>query len=81
MKLSTEILAETFIDKSYIMEMEDVIDGLKTTIKSLRRNASEDNCYIDALEEAIKDARIAFYAGASASDVYNALTRTEIKTK
>ena len=61
--------------------MEDVIDGLKTTIKSLRRNATEDNCYIDALEEAINDAKAAFHAGASPSDMYNALTRTEIKTK
>jgi hypothetical protein len=81
MKLSTEILAETFIDKSYIMEMEDVIDGLKTTIKSLRRNASEDNCYIDALEEAINDAKASFHAGENAWDMYKLLTRTEIKTK
>jgi hypothetical protein len=81
MKLSTETAAETLTDKPYTMEIEDEIDSLKTTIKALRRNAAEDNCYIDALEEAIKDARIAFYAGASASDVYNALTRTEIKIK
>jgi hypothetical protein len=81
MKLSTEISAETFIDKSYIMEMEDVIDGLKTTIKALRRNAAEDNCYILALEEAIDDAKASFHSGESTSDMYNALTRTEIKTK
>ena len=81
MKLSTEISAETFIDKSYIMEMEDVIDGLKTTIKALRRNAAEDNCYIDALEEAINDAKAAFLAGENAWDMYKLLTRTEIKTK
>jgi hypothetical protein len=81
MKLSTEISAETFIDKSYIMEMEDVIDGLKTTIKSLRRNASEDNCYITLLEEAINDAKAAFHAGENAWDMYKLLTRTEIKTK
>ncbi len=81
MKLSTEILAETFIDKSYIMEMEDVIDGLKTTIKSLRRNAAEDNAYILCLEEAINDAKAAFHAGENAWDMYKLLTRTEIKTK
>jgi hypothetical protein len=81
MKLSTEISAETFIDKSYIMEMEDVIDGLKTTIKALRRNIVEDNCYIDALEEAINDAKAAFHAGENAWDMYKLLTRTEIKTK
>jgi hypothetical protein len=81
MKLSTETAAETFIDKSYIMEMEDVIDGLKTTIKALRRNAAEDNCYIDALEEAINDAKAAFHAGENAWDMYKLLTRTEIKTK
>jgi hypothetical protein len=81
MKLSTEISAETFIDKSYIMEMEDVIDGLKTTIKSLRRNAAEDNCYILALEEAINDAKAAFHAGENAWDMYKLLTRNEIKTK
>jgi hypothetical protein len=81
MKLSTKISAETFIDKSYIMEMEDVIDGLKTTIKSLRRNAAEDNAYILSLEEAIDDAKASFHAGESTSDMYNALTRTEIKTK
>jgi hypothetical protein len=81
MKLSTEISSETFIDKSYIMEMEDVIDGLKTTIKALRRNAAEDNCYIDALEEAIDDAKASFHAGENAWDMYKLLTRTEIKTK
>jgi hypothetical protein len=81
MKLSTEILAETFIDKSYIMEMEDEIHSLHSVIKSLRRNAAEDNCYILALEEAIDDAKACFRAGESTSDMYNALTRTEIKTK
>jgi hypothetical protein len=81
MKLSTETAAETLAGKPYTMEMEDVIDGLKTTIKALRRNAAEDNCYIDALEEAINDAKLAFHAGASTSDMYNALTRTEIKNK
>ena len=61
--------------------MEDVIDGLKTTIKSLRRNAAEDNCYILALEEAINDAKAAFHAGENAWDMYKLLTRNEIKTK
>ena len=61
--------------------MEDVIDGLKTTIKSLRRNAAEDNAYILSLEEAIDDAKASFHAGESTSDMYNALTRTDIKTK
>ena len=81
MKLLTETAAELLASKPYTMEIEDEIDGLKTTIKALRRNAAEDNCYIDALEEAIEDAKIAFHAGASASVMYNALTRTEIKTK
>ena len=67
-------------DKQYTMEIEDEIDSLKSTIKALRRHLAEDNCYIDALEEAIEDAKIAFHAGASSSDMYNALTRTEIKT-
>lgn len=61
--------------------MEDVIDGLKTTIKSLRRNAAEDNAYILCLEEAINDAKAAFHAGENAWDMYKLLTRTEIKTK
>jgi hypothetical protein len=81
MKLSNKNEIELLAEKQYTMEIEDEIHSLNSVIKSLRRNAAEDNCYIDALEEAIKDARIAFYAGASASDVYNALTRTEIKTK
>jgi hypothetical protein len=81
MKLSNQNEIELLAEKQYTMEIEDEIHSLNSVIKSLRRNAAEDNCYIDALEEAIKDARIAFYAGASASDVYNALTRTEIKTK
>ena len=63
------------------MEIEDEIDGLKTTIKALRRNATEDNCYIDALEEAISDAKASFHAGEKAWDMYKLLTRTEIKTK
>jgi hypothetical protein len=79
MKLSTETAAETLTDKLYTMEIEDEIDSLKFTIKALRRNAAEDNCYIDALEEVINDAKAAFHVGASASDMYNALTRTEIK--
>jgi hypothetical protein len=79
MKLSTEAAAETLTDKPYTMEIEDEIDSLKTTIKALRRNIVEDNCYIDDLEEAINDAKAAFHAGASPSDMYNALTRTEIK--
>jgi hypothetical protein len=81
MKLSNQNEIELLAEKQYTMEIEDEIHSLNSVIKSLRRNAVEDNCYIDALEEAIKDARIAFYAGASASDMYNALTRTEIKTK
>jgi len=72
-----ELLAE----KQYTMEIEDEIHSLNSVIKALRRNAAEDNCYIDALEEAINDAKAAFHAGASPSDMYNALTRTEIKTK
>lgn len=79
MNLLTKISAETFIDKSYIMEIEDEIDGLKTNIKALRRNAAEDNAYILSLEEAIDDAKAAFHAGESTSDMYNALTRTENK--
>ena len=68
-------------DKQYTMEIEDEIDSLKFTIKALRRHLAEDNCYIDALEEAINEAKFKFHVGASASDMYNALTRTEIKTK
>lgn len=79
MKLLTETAAESIKDKEYIMDIEDEIDGLKTTIKALRRNAAEDNCYILALEEAIDDAKACFHAGESTSDMYNALTRTEIK--
>ena len=72
-----ELLAE----KQYTMEIEDEIHSLHSVIKSLRRNAAEDNCYILALEEAIDDAKACFHAGESTSDMYNALTRTEIKTK
>ena len=81
MKLSNKTAAETLAGKPYTMEIEDEIDNLHSTIKALRRNIVEDNCYIDALDEAINDAKLAFHAGASASDMYNALTRTEIKTK
>jgi hypothetical protein len=81
MKLSTEIEAETLIDKPYIMELRDQIDNLYSTIKALRRNIVEDNCYIDALEEAINDAKDSFHAGENAWDMYKLLTRTEIKTK
>jgi hypothetical protein len=81
MKLLTETAAETLTDKTYVMELRDQIDNLYSTIKALRRNIVEDNCYIDALEEAISDAKASFHAGASPSDMYNALTRTEIKTK
>lgn len=63
------------------MEIEDEVDSLKSTIKALRRNAAEDANYILALEEAINDAKAAFHAGKSQSDMYNALTRTEIKDK
>ena len=72
-----ELLAE----KQYTMEIEDEIHSLHSVIKSLRRNAAEDNCYILALEEAIDDAKACFHSGESTSDMYNALTRTEIKTK
>ena len=72
-----ELLAE----KQYIMDIEDEIHSLHSVIKSLRRNAAEDNAYIDALEDAINEAKSKFHVGASASDIYNALTRTEIKTK
>jgi len=81
MKLSNEITAETLIDKSYTMEIEDEIDSLNSVIKALRRNAAEDANYILALEDAINEAKFKFHVGASASDMYNALTRTEIKTK
>jgi hypothetical protein len=81
MKLSTETAAETLIDKPYIMDLRDQIDNLYSTIKALRRNIVEDNCYIDALEEAINDAKAAFHAGENAWDMYKLLTRTEIKTK
>ena len=72
-----ELLAE----KQYTMEIEDEIHSLQSVIKALRRNAAEDNAYILSLEEAIDDAKASFHAGESTSDMYNALTRTEIKTK
>lgn len=81
MKLSIQNGSVTLDSKPYTMEIEDEIDGLKTTIKALRRNATEDNCYIDALEEAISDAKASFHAGENAWDMYKLLTRTEIKTK
>jgi len=81
MKLSTETAAETLTDKPYIMDLRDQIDNLYSTIKALRRNITEDNCYIDALEEAINDAKAAFHAGENAWDMYKLLTRTEIKIK
>jgi len=81
MKLSNQNEMELLAEKQYTMEIEDEIHSLNSVIKALRRNAAEDNCYIDALEEAINDAKAAFHAGASPSDMYNALTRTEIKTK
>ena len=81
MKLSIQNGSVTLDSKPYTMEIEDEIDGLKTTIKALRRNATEDNCYIDALEEAISDAKASFYAGENAWDMYKLLTRIEIKTK
>ena len=81
MKLSNETAAETLAGKPYTMEIEDEIHSLNSVIKSLRRNAAEDNAYILSLEEAIDDAKTAFHAGESTSDMYNALTRTEIKNK
>ena len=81
MKLSTETAAEMLVDKTYTMEIEDEIHSLNSVIKSLRRNAAEDNAYILSLEEAIDDAKASFHSGESTSDMYNALTRTEIKTK
>ncbi len=81
MKLSTETAAETLAGKPYTMEMEDEIDSLKATIKALRRNATEDNCYILALEEAISEAKASFHAGESSWNMYEAITRTEAKHK
>jgi hypothetical protein len=81
MKLSTKITTETLAGKTYIMQLKDQIDSLYSTIKALRRNIVEDNCYIDALEEAINDAKAAFHAGENAWDMYKLLTRNEIKTK
>jgi hypothetical protein len=81
MKLSIEKGSVTLDNKPYTMEIEDEIDSLKSVIKALRRNAAEDNAYILSLEEAIDDAKASFHAGESTSDMYNALTRTEIKTK
>lgn len=79
MKLSTKTAAELLAGKPYTMEIEDEIQNLHSVIKSLRRNAAEDNAYILSLEEVIDDAKAAFRAGGSTSDMYNALTRTEIK--
>jgi hypothetical protein len=81
MKLSNQNEIELLAEKQYTMEIEDEIHSLHSVIKSLRRNAAEDNCYILALEEAIDDAKACFHAGESTSDMYNALTRTEIKNK
>jgi hypothetical protein len=79
MKLSIQNGSVTLDSKQYTMEMEDEIDSLKTTIKALRRNATEDNCYILSLEEAIDDAKACFHAGESTWNMYEALTRTESK--
>jgi len=81
MKLSNQNEIELLAEKQYTMEIEDEIHSLNSVIKSLRRNAAEDNAYIICLEEAIDDAKASFHAGESTSDMYNALTRTEIKTK
>jgi len=48
---------------------------LKDTIKALRKNLREDNARMDIMDEMIEDAKIAFYAGKSASEIYNILTR------
>jgi hypothetical protein len=81
MKLSIQNGSVTLDSKPYTMEIEDEIDDLKSVIKSLRRNAAEDNCYILALEEAIDDAKACFHAGESSWNMYEALTRTEAKHK
>ena len=63
------------------MEIEDEIHSLNSVIKSLRRNAAEDNAYILSLEEAIDDAKASFHSGENAWYMYKLLTRTKIKTK
>jgi hypothetical protein len=50
-------------------------EDLKNTIKALRKNLREDNARMDIMDEMIEEAKIAFYAGKSASEIYNILTR------
>ena len=48
---------------------------LRDTIKALRKNIKEDNARMNIMDEMIEEAKIAFYAGKSASEIYNILTR------
>jgi len=50
-------------------------EELKQTVKALRKNLREDNARMDIMEEMIEEAKIAFYAGKPASEIYNILTR------
>jgi len=50
-------------------------EELKQTIKALRKNIKEDNSRMDIMEEMIRDAKAAFHAGKSSSDIYNILIR------
>jgi hypothetical protein len=50
-------------------------EELKQTIKALRKNLREDNARMDIMENMIEEAKIAFYAGKPASEIYNILTR------
>ena len=50
-------------------------EELKDTIKTLRKNIREDNARMNIMDEMIEEAKIAFYAGKSASEIYNILTR------
>ena len=81
MKLSIQNGSVTLDSKPYTMEVEDEIDSLKSTIAALRRNATEDNCYIDALEEIIENAKACFHAWESPWDMYEILMGADIKKK
>lgn len=55
--------------------MSEEEEELRQTIKALRKNIKEDNARMDIMEEMIEEAKVAFYAGESASEIYNILTR------
>ena len=55
--------------------MSEEEEELRQTIKALRKNIKEDNARMDIMEDMIEEAKAAFYAGESASEIYNILAR------